>query len=402
MVSNIGILILFKYYDLFASSINSLLGGFQGNARVPLLTLLLPVGVSFYTFKIMNYTIDVYRGTLPAEPRFGSFALFVAFFPQLISGPIDRAARLLPQFRDKVLFDYDRVTAGLNLMLWGFFQKLVIADSLATLVDPVFDNPTLHTGPSLVIAAIFFTFQIYCDFSGYSDIAIGAAQVLGFTSMNNFDSPYLSRSIPEFWRRWHISLSSWFRDYLYIPLGGNRASLPRWYLNLFLVFLISGLWHGSNWTFAVWGSLHGCYYLCSLMTSGLRSRINAATGLSALPGVHRCLQVAVTFLLVAFAWIFFRAASISDALYITTHLFSGWGAEPGLSSSPFTGRPEFFAAMGGLGVLAASSFMAKGGSAREALLHKPLWVRWALYYCAILAILLFGNFGSRQFIYFQF
>jgi alginate O-acetyltransferase complex protein AlgI len=402
LVSCIGTLFFFKYLNLFAGTIQALTGQVHAGYRSPALTFLLPVGISFFTFKIMNYMIDVYRDRQAPETQLASFALYVSFFPQLIAGPIDRATKLLPQMHVEHAFDYRRVTDGLRLMLWGFFQKVVIADTLATLVDPVFDNPVQYQGARLTFAAICFTFQIYCDFAGYSDIAIGAAQVFGYTSMNNFDRPYFAKSIPEFWRRWHISLSTWFRDYLYIPLGGNRTTLPRWYLNLFLVFLISGLWHGSNWTFLVWGALHGFLYICSLATQSIRARFVTFMGLNRIPSLYKSFRVLFTFILVAFAWIFFRANTISDAFYIVSHLFTGWSSTP-VQALSFPVAPfELVVAMGSIVILETAHLMQGHGSIREIMAQKPVWLRWGLYYGAIVAILLFGNFGSKQFIYFQF
>src|SRR5678815_1064118 len=222
---------------------------------VPFLKIILPIGLSFHTFQAMSYTIEVYRGNQKAERNFGIYALYVMFYPQLVAGPIERPQNLLHQFYENHKFDYERVVNGLKLILWGFFKKLVIADRLALYVGAVYNNPTHHTGLSFIMATIFFAFQIYCDFSGYSDIAIGAAKVMGFKLMTNFNRPYFARSISEFWKRWHISLSTWFKDYLYISLGGNRVSVPRWYFNLFIVFLVSGLWHGANWTYIIWGCL---------------------------------------------------------------------------------------------------------------------------------------------------
>ncbi|MGZ3537502.1 MAG: MBOAT family O-acyltransferase, partial [Thermodesulfobacteriota bacterium] len=242
---NVGLLLVLKYYDFFGDSLNFLFAHLQMGYKIPALHLLLPVGISFYTFKSLSYCIDVYRGDQPAEKHLGHFALYVAFFPQLLAGPIERATRFLPQVNEKFDFDYSRAAKGLRLILWGLFQKMVIADNLAPLVDSVYNHPTDYQGASLALATLFFAFQIYYDFSGYSDIAIGAAQILGYKTIENFKRPYLSGSIPEFWRRWHISLSTWFRDYLYIPMGGNRVSIPRWYFNLFIVMLICGFWHGA-------------------------------------------------------------------------------------------------------------------------------------------------------------
>ncbi len=403
-----GALFSFKYFNFFAGSVGAVFRHSDINVAMPVFALLLPVGISFFTFKVMNYIIDVYRGTIKPERKIGVFALFVSFFPQLIAGPIDRASRLLPQLSAGHDFDYERVTNGLKLMLWGFFQKIVIADNLSVLVDQVFNNPYRYEGLSLTLAAVFFTFQIYCDFSGYSDIAIGIAQVFGYTSMNNFERPYFSRSIPEFWRRWHISLSSWFRDYLYIPLGGKRVALPRWYLNLFIVFLVSGLWHGANWTFVVWGALHGLFCILSVATGGLRKKMATASGLEKIPVFHTAIQVMITFCLVSLAWVFFRAHTISDAVYIVSHLFTGWADSTGRGGvTALFGlinayRFEFMVGAASVIIMEMIHFMQRKGSVREMLKGKPIWERWVLYYCLIAAILLLGGSGSKQFIYFQF
>ena len=408
IIINAGLLFSLKYLGFFAESLRAAFHHYGIAASIPVLSIALPVGISFYTLKIMNYTIDVYRGKKEPEKKLGLFALFVAFFPQLIAGPIDRSTRLLPQFHEAQTFDYRRVTDGLKLMLWGFFQKMVIADTLAIMVDQVYSKPGLYGAPTLALATVFFTFQIYCDFSGYSDIAIGIAQVFGYKSMNNFERPYFSRSIPEFWRRWHISLSTWFRDYLYIPLGGNRISIPRWYVNLMIVFLVSGLWHGANWTFVAWGAIHGCFYLCSVLTQGLRERATASLGFGRLPRIHQGAQMITTFCLVAFAWIFFKANTISDAFYIVSKLFTGWG-----SVSPQAGANtlasfisshffEFCVGIVSIIVMELVHLLQNKGSVRDMLRSKPVWLRWAIYYGLIAAVLLLGSFGSKQFIYFQF
>jgi alginate O-acetyltransferase complex protein AlgI len=246
IVGNLGVLAIFKYYNFFASIFNT-----HFDTHSPLLNILLPIGLSFHTFQAMSYTFEVYRGNQKAERHFGIYALYVMFYPQLVAGPIERPQNILHQFHVRHKFDYELAKSGLLLMAWGMFKKVVIADRLALFVNEVFDHPSDYSGPSVITAALFFSFQIFCDFSGYSDIAIGSARVMGFTLMTNFDRPYASASISEFWRRWHISLSTWFRDYLYIPLGGNRVSKPRAYLNLFIVFLVSGLWHGANWNYII-------------------------------------------------------------------------------------------------------------------------------------------------------
>jgi D-alanyl-lipoteichoic acid acyltransferase DltB (MBOAT superfamily) len=355
----------------------------------------------------LSYAIDVYRGAMAPEKHLGFFAVYVAFFPQLLAGPIERATRFLPQLYERFDFDYQRVTRGLRLMLWGFFQKMVIADNLATLVDSVYKHPADYQGLPLFLATFFFAFQIYCDFSGYSDIAIGAAQVMGYRTMENFNRPYFSKSISEFWRRWHISLSSWFRDYLYIPMGGNRVSVPRWYLNLFVVMVICGFWHGANWTFLVWGGLHGCFLIFSILTRSVRDRLVRMIGLDRVPKPHRYLKILITFSLVCFAWIFFRADTISDAFYIISNLFTGWRGAftvETLEKIPFWGSLKFELAVSliSIGILLSVHLMEERGNIIDRFSDKPIWIRWPVYYSLLLAILLFGNFGAKQFIYFQF
>ena len=261
LILNFGILFVFKYFNFINESVFSALSCVGLRWTVPNLDILLPVGISFYTFQAVGYSIDVYRGTIKAERNFLTYALFVSFFPQLVAGPIERAKNLLPQFHEEHKFNPDDVIEGFKLMLWGYFMKLCIADAISGYVNAVFRNVANHNGASMLLATIYFTFQVYCDFAGYSQIAIGAARVMGYRLMQNFRQPYLSSSIKEFWRRWHISLSSWFMDYLYIPMGGNRVKYGRHLLNLMITFLISGLWHGANWTFVLWGALHGSYLI---------------------------------------------------------------------------------------------------------------------------------------------
>ncbi len=399
---HLGLLLIFKYYNFFNESLMTLFEYYHLSYSLPAFHFLLPVGISFYTFKSLSYGIDVYRGDMKAERHFGRFALYVAFFPQLLAGPIERAKRLLPQFHEKVDFDSQGVSQGLRLMLWGFFQKMVIADNLAPLVDAVYNHPTQYEGAPLAIATLFFAFQIYCDFSGYSDIAIGAAQVLGFRTMDNFNRPYFSKSIQEFWRRWHISLSTWFRDYLYIPLGGNRVSVPRWYFNVLSVLVICGLWHGANWTFILWGGIHGFYLVFSAFTQGARKRVYQAVGLNRLPELHAYLKGVITFSLVCFAWIFFRANHLSDALYIVSHLFTGWESL-GIEAF-YLGPLKFNLSIGvaSIGILFLVHILQGEKSFSQWLSEKQIWVRWPAYYSMILAILLVGQFGSKEFIYFQF
>ncbi len=403
---HIGILFVFKYLDFFSQSIKPIFNTLNLFDGISAFHLLQPIGISFYTFKSISYCIDIYRGHQKVEHHLGKVALYVAFFPQLLAGPIERGTRLLPQFFQEFNFDYIRVVDGLKRMLWGLFQKMVIADNLAILVDSIYNHPEGHQGMSLLLATLFYSFQIYCDFSGYSDIAIGAAQVMGYQTMENFNRPYFSSSIGEFWRRWHISLSSWLRDYLYIPLGGNRVPIPRWYLNLLIVFLLCGLWHGANWTFIFWGGLHGLYLVLSASTQKLRNRIHQTLGIEKIPKLHRFFKIGFTFLMVSFAWIFFRANNLEDAFYIIGHLFTGWEDffQRGLHSVPFieSMRFEWFVGVLSIFILIPVEGLKGKRSFSEMIASKPIWIRWPVYYFLILSIFLVGQFGGKQFIYFQF
>ncbi len=316
ILSTCTVLVIFKYFNFFNANLAALSSLLHWNYSISALSLLLPIGLSFHTFQSLAYVIEVYRGNYKAERHLGIYALYVMFYPQLVAGPIERPQHLLPQFYVEQVFEYDRVVRGLKRMLWGMFKKVVIADNLAPIVNMVFNSPQDYSGPYLLQATLFFAIQIYCDFSGYVDIALGSAQVMGFRLSENFNKPYLATSISDFWRRWHISLSRWFRDYVYVPLGGNRTNLSRTYMNIFIVFLLSGFWHGANWTFLLWGGLHGMYVICSRVTTGLRERIVQLIRLNSFPNLRKYIQVAVTFSLVSFAWIFFRAKDVHDALYI--------------------------------------------------------------------------------------
>ncbi|MGH1362028.1 MAG: MBOAT family O-acyltransferase [Calditrichia bacterium] len=403
LCANLGVLFSFKYANFFGDSINGLLNQFNIAAGVPYLDVLLPVGISFYTFQSMSYSIDVYRGEKEAETHFGKFALYVSFFPQLVAGPIERSTRLLPQFHRAVHFDWERVVSGLRLMLWGFFKKLVIADRLAIYVNEAYNQPGEVTGAALLLATYFFAFQIYCDFSGYSDIAIGTARILGFDLMNNFRQPYFSRSISEFWGRWHISLSTWFRDYLYIPLGGNRVSKQRWYVNLMAVFLISGLWHGANWTFFWWGFLHGLYLIWALVSQSYRDRFKSRMGIGATSWLNKGLQIFVTFNLVCLAWVFFRANSIQDAFYILqTIAQTDWLSIRPRDINIALGWGELLLAFAAIGFMEAVHITQATGKLEQLFTPARRSLRWAVYYTLILSILFFGVFNRSEFIYFQF
>src|SRR5258706_3284438 len=393
LIANIGVLAIFKYYNFLNDNLSFLLHGFGLYDPFPYLSILLPIGLSFHTFQAMSYTIEVYRGRQKAERHFGIYALYVMFYPQLVAGPIERPQNLLPQFREKYDFDYDRVTSGLRLMAWGLFQKVIIADRLALVVDKVYFDPWHFDCLTLIVATVFFSFQILCDFSGYSDMAIGAARVMGFKLMTNFDKPYLSNSIQEFWKRWHISLSTWFRDYLYISLGGNRVTIPRWYLNLFIVFLLSGLWHGANWTFIIWGGLHSFYLIFSLATKKYREKINAVLHFDKIP----LLSTLTTFVLVTYAWIFFRARNVDMALYITKSILLGLpDAISKFLTDPFA--VEFWKVPvtdKGLSILfimflVVVHFIQSKIDLSEVFKRQPIYVRWIIYYAFAFALIKFG------------
>ena len=405
LVANIGVLAIFKYYNFLNENLSFLLHGFALNNPLPYLTILLPIGLSFHTFQAMSYTIEVYRGNQSAERHFGIYSLYVMFYPQLVAGPIERPQNLLYQFREKYDFNYDRVTSGLRLMAWGLFKKVVIADRLSTVADTVYNNSHHFNSLSLIIATVFFSFEIFCDFSAYSDMAIGAARIMGFTLMKNFDKPYHSKTISEFWKRWHISLSTWFKDYLYITLGGNRVSVPRWYFNLFIVFVVSGLWHGASWAFIIWGALHGFYLVFALITHDFRSKFNKLLGLNKLPFI----AVLTNFILVAYAWIFFRANKVSEAFYISKHIITGI---PELLKKVTTHQPI----MENLGLgqkdmvlsflliifLETVHYIQGKVNISETFMNKPSYFRWTVYFGVVIAIVFLGVFGNRQFIYFQF
>ncbi|MEK7484742.1 MAG: MBOAT family O-acyltransferase [Planctomycetota bacterium] len=398
---NLGLLFTFKYYNFFIHEIHIFCQTYGIAIFLPDLQLLLPVGISFYTFQTMSYTIDVYTRRIPAESHFGYFALYISFFPQLVAGPIERASHLLPQFREKKVFDPAQTVEGLRRILWGMFKKVVIADHLAGYVNLVYATPDRYQGPQFWIATYFFAFQIYCDFSGYSDIAIGSARILGYDLMENFRHPYFARTIPEFWGRWHISLSTWFRDYLYVPLGGNRVAITRWYFNLMIVFLVSGLWHGANWTFLVWGFLHGAYQLITLrikkyQLAAIQKKKSSLADSS--PYWLTIFLVLLNFHLVCIAWIFFRAKTLSEAFYILTHLFSWTSGKESLALS--FGNTNL-----ALGILYIFFLLGIEGLQeffRWDIDRFPLLLRWSIYYLLIFGILYLGVFDVHEFLYFQF
>jgi D-alanyl-lipoteichoic acid acyltransferase DltB (MBOAT superfamily) len=403
LVANIGVLAFFKYYNFFIDNVNFL------GASLPYLKIILPIGLSFHTFQAMSYTIEVYRGNQKAERHFGIYALYVLFYPQLVAGPIERPQNILHQFHEKQDFNYHNAVWGLRLMLWGLFKKVVIADRLAQLTDPVFNSPGHYPGITIAIAAFFFAFQIFCDFSGYSDIAIGSARVMGFQLMTNFNRPYHARSISEFWKRWHISLSTWFKDYLYISLGGNRVSVPRAYFNLFFVFLVSGFWHGANWTFIIWGALHGLYCIFGVLTKDSRRKLSRRLGIERHYWLSNALNVGTTFILVAFAWIFFRANSVHDAFFITRKIGNVFSEiKQGIAAKNFgflnlpVDMTVLLQSFGLIAFLELAHIIQAKYRLTETFSQRPALMRWGLYYAGIISILWLGVFEHRTFIYFQF
>lgn len=416
-VINLGILAFFKYFDFMLDNVNFFLGkaGLQAVSRP--FDLILPVGISFYTFQALSYTMDVYREEIEPEKNIGTYALFVSFFPQLVAGPIERSKNLLLQIAQidrlnrKTLYQYDRIASGFRIMLWGYFQKMVIADRIAILVNTVFDSWYFYGTTELVLAAAAFSIQIYCDFNSYSTIAVGAAKVMGFTLMENFDAPYFSRSIQEFWRRWHISLSTWFKDYLYIPLGGSRCGRLLRYRNLMVTFLVSGLWHGASWHFVVWGGMHGLFQVIAAQTRKLRDGLYEKYNTKCTSFSFRFGQMAVTFVLTTFAWIFFRAESLSQACSYIARIFTKpdwWALSDGTIYRLGLTRMEMNILLSSLWILFAASLIKyKRNETLDVFLAKQCaWFRW-LAVCVLFAyIFLFGIYGpgfdASQFIYFQF
>lgn len=398
---NLGLLFTFKYFNFFSDALRDVLALFTIQLQPATLQLFLPIGISFYTFQTLSYTIDVYRGNIKVEKHLGIFAVYVSFFPQLVAGPIEKGKNLLPQFYKKVPFDYFRITNGLKLMFWGFFKKIVIADQVAIVVNTIYSNPADFSAIPLILATVLFAFQIYCDFSGYSDIAIGSSQVLGIKLMDNFRRPYFARSIANFWQRWHISLYKWFRDYVYIPLGGNQVSHLRNYLNIFIVFLLSGLWHGASWTFILWGMLHAFYLIFASVTKSLRTTLSKFFLLHRFEKIRIFWQISLTFALVNLAWVLFRANSVADALYIFKTFFLNFSFEISNTDigTDVIGLIIIFASILFMELL---HLLQEHNSMRKFFSAKPIYQRWIIYLFIIMAILLFGSYSQEQFIYFQF
>jgi alginate O-acetyltransferase complex protein AlgI len=394
---NLGILVVFKYFNFFLDSLNEFLPGLRASVGFNTLQVILPVGISFYTFQTLSYTIDIYKRKLNPTKDFLAFAAFVCFFPQLVAGPIERASNLLPQFLNKRKFDYVQGLDGLKQILWGLFKKIVIADNCARYVNLIFGSPQDFNGSTLLLGAVFFSFQIYGDFSGYSDIAIGTAKLFNFNLGQNFSYPYFSRNLAEFWRRWHISLSTWFRDYLYIPLGGNRGNITLKIRNILIIFVVSGLWHGANWTFIIWGLIHAICFIPLFLSSRNRIFTGKIIDGKSFPNI-KCYHIFFTFMIITLSWVFFRADNLHHAFVYLSGI---------LSKSLFT-WPEFFKMDGEMLIIFLIIFFLiiewLGKEYNFAIAHvkvKKRAFRYAFYYTLIALIFWFGG-SEEDFIYFQF
>lgn len=394
----LGVLFFLKYYSFVGNSLVDLLGLFSIHLNPVALNLISPVGISFYTFQTLGYVIDVYKGKVPAEHHFGYYATFVSFFPQLVAGPIERTNNLLPQIKSRHYFDYKQATYGLKLIAWGYYKKILIADTLAIYVKHIYDSPQQYAGFSLVLATVLFAVQIYCDFSGYSDIAIGTAKLLGINLTTNFRSPYFSNSFKEFWGRWHISLSTWFRDYVYIPLGGNRVSKLTKARNLLITFLASGLWHGANWTFVIWGGIHGVLQILEdVISPGLREKN---------PG-YKILRRLIVLALVTFAWIFFVSNSIDDAFYVISHMGEGIATPVSYVIRGFEeigiDRDSLILICGSIFLLAIYDYVSLSHDVIECIGKCNVLVRWSIYVLFVLVLVFFSQKGiAAEVVYFQF
>jgi alginate O-acetyltransferase complex protein AlgI len=398
---NLGFLGVFKYYNFFATSFANGLSLLGFKTNLSSLQIILPVGISFYTFHGLSYVIDLYKNRIKPERNLVDYSVFVSFFPLLVAGPIERATHLLPQISKKRKFDYSYAVNGLRQILWGLFKKIVIADNCAEYANDIFNNSGAYSGSTLAIGALFFTFQIYCDFSGYSDIALGTARLFGIDLLRNFAFPYFSRDIAEFWRRWHISLSSWFKDYLYIPLGGSRGGMRMKIRNTFIIFIVSGFWHGASWTFIAWGFLNALYIMPSIVFNTHRKNIDTVAKGKLFPTIKEILQIGITFGLTVFAWIFFRANGIRHALSYVYGIFT-----PSLFSIPkFIGMNEALTTAILVVIFVVVEWIGRENEyALEMLKNvRSKIVRWSLYLIILLTIYFYGNFDETvEFIYFQF
>ena len=409
-IINLGILAYFKYFVFLVSQINSLIKTFNIGFTIRTFDILLPVGISFYIFQALSYTMDVYRGEIEPEKNFFRYALFVSFFPQLVAGPIERSKNLLKQLRKPTSFSYENLRRGFLMMLWGYFIKLVIADNAAVIVNTIFDDLDIYGGSYIIVGVVLFAFQIYGDFGGYSLIAIGAAKILGFDLMANFNAPYFSKSVSEFWRRWHISLSTWFRDYLYIPLGGNRKGEIRKRINLMIVFLVSGFWHGAAWHFVAWGGLNGLFQVTGDI-AGKRKRNLSKLSVPVKDAVSvRILKTVITFILIDFCWLFFRANSLTQAKEAIVSVLTVNNYYALVDGSLFNlglHEKQVHLLLFSIALLMFIDFLKyKKINIIEGVMQQPLWARDILYVCLVLSVLIFGRWGAgyneSAFIYFQF
>ena len=404
IIVNLGFLGTFKYYNFFAQSFAEAVSSIGLHVNPWTIKVILPVGISFYTFHGLSYVIDIYNGRIKAEKNFIDYSVFVSFFPLLVAGPIERATHLLPQIQQKRSFDYSKAVNGLRQILWGFFKKVVIADQCATYANLIFNNHAGYSGITLVMGALFFTFQIYCDFSGYSDIALGTARLFGIELLRNFAFPYFSRDIAEFWRRWHISLSSWFRDYLYIPLGGSKGGTWKKIRNTFIIFIVSGFWHGANWTFIAWGTLNAIYFLPLLLTNNNRNHIEIVAKGKIAPTLKELFGILTTFGLTVLAWIFFRADSLNTALIYLKNLFTGLVIKKSyIQSIAFFNKNIGFTIV----VFLLSFLMIEWIGREQQFAIEKFGLKWKrplrliFYYIIILTIIWYSG-TQQQFIYFQF
>lgn len=389
LMSNLGILFSFKYFNFFGDSLHVILDQFNILVKIPELNVLLPVGISFYTFQTLSYSIEVYQGKQEPEKHFGYFAVYVAFFPQLVAGPIERFSRLGPQFRAKSVLNYENISNGLRLILYGLFIKMVIADNISSYVDIIYKSPKDHNTINILTGIFFYSFQIYSDFYGYSLIAIGSAKLLGISLMDNFKTPYMAKGIAEFWQRWHISLSTWFRDYLYFPLGGNRVKLARWFTNVFIVFTVSGLWHGANWTFVIWGAIHGVLYI-------LENRLNKVFNIKLNDKVSfiNVVFMIKNFIVVTFIWLFFRSTSMGNLKEMFVSIKTNLHLEDGF----FVERRIWILLI----FFILTDMLFYNTRFDKWCSTKPLIVRWGLYAVLLFSIIVFSGVENFPFIYFQF
>lgn len=409
-IINLAILFFFKYFDFALNNINMILSRCHIQVIEKPFDVLLPVGISFYTFQALSYTMDVYRGELKCERNILKYALFVSFFPQLVAGPIERSKNLVGQISEEHYFDAKRVVRGLLLMLWGLFMKLVIADRMSVFVDTVYERFETYSGLYILVAVLGFSLQLYCDFASYSNIAIGAANVMGFELMQNFRQPYFSVSLSELWRRWHISLSSWFRDYLYIPLGGNRKGTFRKYVNLMIVFLLSGLWHGAAWGYIVWGGLNGAVQVLDGLTVGIRARLNKIFCMREESFSHRFMGCVATYFIWSFLLVFFRARSVGTALAIFKNMFAIYNPwiffDGKICQLGLDVKDMCVLVLAVLVLLAVDILSENGVCIRDFIMKQEWWFRWLCYIGFVVILLVFGVYGpgfnAAAFIYFQF